>query len=184
MSSCEIIPNITHRIPRECIKTCMSKILRTINPSLARSREKGNPVIPQILGDCQANSWYSISTLPHWLKLKTRLICSFWWNMLATADLLSLCSQKYLNSWYISPSAKPCWQGRARAMQSFGEGGRAAMGSQPSGVELQLFSAPGNHPPGNLQPDLGNSCFTKRSVLRVWHRSRRSGSSSSWTVEM
>lgn len=46
MSSCEIIPNITHRIPAECIKTCMSKIFRTINPSLARSREKGIAVIP------------------------------------------------------------------------------------------------------------------------------------------
>lgn len=45
MSSCEIIPNITHRIPRECIKTCLSKIFRTINPSLARSREKGIAVI-------------------------------------------------------------------------------------------------------------------------------------------
>lgn len=49
MSSCEIIPNITHRIPRECIKTRLSKIFRTINPSLASSREKGITVIPQIV---------------------------------------------------------------------------------------------------------------------------------------
>lgn len=54
--SCEIISNITHRIPRECIKTCMSKIFGTINPSSARSREQGIAVIAAIVVGFQANS--------------------------------------------------------------------------------------------------------------------------------